>query len=63
MGPRATAEDLKFMRWLDSKGKQYREKDNKCEKVILRSGWGQARNKFGRIKGLSENKNKNDLDV
>ncbi len=38
-----SAEDMGFMRWLDSKdGEQHWEKDEKNEKVILRSGWEKA---------------------
>ncbi len=58
-----TAEDMGFMRWLDSKdGEQYCEKDEKGEMVILRSGWEKAQEEYNRIKGSRENA-ENELKV
>ncbi len=46
MGHQITAEDVVFMRRLDSKEfEQYWEKCEKGEKVILRSGWDKAKRK------------------
>ncbi len=54
---------IRFMRWLDSKdGEQHRKKDEKGEKVILRSGWEKAQEEYNRIKGLKGN-SENDLKV
>ena len=63
MDHQVTTEDREFMRWLDSKeGEQYWDKDDKGEKVILRSGWDLAQKEYNRIKGL-KGKSENDLKV
>ncbi len=63
MDHQITAEDLEFMRWLDSKEfEQYWEKDEKNEEVILRSGWEKAHEEYNIIKGLKRN-SENDLKV
>ena len=55
MDHQITTEDREFMRWLDSKdGERYWEKDDKGEKVILRSGWEEGQKEYDRIKGLKE---------
>ncbi len=49
MDHQVTAQDI----WLDSKVcEQYWEKDEKGEKVILRSGWDKAQGELNRLKGL-----------
>ena len=63
MDHQITTEDREFMRWLDSKeGERYWEKDDKGEKVILRSGWEEVQKEYDIIKGLKE-KSENDLKV
>ena len=45
-----TADDIEFMRWLDSKeGEQYWDRDDKGEKVILRPGWDMAQIQYNQI--------------
>ena len=63
MDHQITTEDREFMRWLDSKeGERYWEKDDKGEKVILRSGWEEGQKEYDRIKGLN-GKIEKDLEV
>ncbi len=51
MDHQVTTEDKEFMRWLDSKeGERFWEKDEKGERVILRSGWDRAQAEYNRIK-------------
>ncbi len=56
MDHQLTAEDVEFVRWVDSKEhEQYWEKDERGEKVILRSGWKKkTKPNMGRVKGLKE---------
>ena len=43
MDNQLTAQDMEFMRWLGGKDAEaYWDKDEKGEKVILRSGWDKA---------------------
>ncbi len=52
MDHRITAEIDEFMRWLERNDcEHYWEKDEKGEKVILRSGWGKAEQDNDEIKG------------
>ena len=63
MDNQLTAQDMEFMRWLDGKDAEaYWDKDEKGEKVILRSGWDKAYLEYNRIKGL-EKIQKSDLKV
>ena len=65
MDRQITDKDIEFMRWLDGKeGEQYWDKDEKGEKVLLRSGWDNAKKEFDRIaeKGLKD-KWENDFKV
>ncbi len=58
-----TVQDMEFMSWLDGKdAESYWDKDEKGEKVILRSGWEKAQLEYNRIKGL-EKIQKSDLKV
>ncbi len=46
-----TTHDIEFMRWLDSKeGEQFWDRDDKGDKVILRSGWYLAQKHYNEIK-------------
>jgi hypothetical protein len=57
-----TADDIEFMRWLDSKeGEQYWDRDEKGEKVILRPGWYLAQKHYNEIKKKT-NKSNNGLE-
>ena len=63
MANQLTAQDIEFMRWLDSKEcERYWVKDEKGENMILRSGWDKAQEEYNRIKGLKEN-SENDLKL
>jgi len=63
MDRQITTEDREFMRWLESEEcERYWDKDEKGEKVILRSGWDRAYEEYNRIKGL-KGKSENDLKV
>ena len=54
-----TQSDIEFMKWLDSKEcEHYWEKDEKGEKVILRSGWDRAQAEYNRMNGLEEKSRK-----
>ena len=55
MDHQITDHDLEFLRWLDSKEcDKYWEKDEKGERVILRTGWDKAQQEYDRINGLGE---------
>ena len=60
MDNQLTAQDMEFMRWLDGKDAEaYWDKDEKGEKVILRSGWDKAQIEYNRTDGLKENSENN----
>ncbi len=61
MDHQITTQDLEFSQWLDNKGwEPHGEKDEKGEKVILRSGWDGAQAEFNRIK---EHKKKKTIKI
>jgi hypothetical protein len=63
MDNQLTVQDMEFMSWLDGKdAESYWDKDEKGEKVILRSGWNLAQIEYNRIKGLGKIQ-KSDLKV
>ncbi len=63
MDHQITTEDMEFMKWLDSnEGEKYWDKDEKGERVILRSGWEKAHEEYNIIKGFNGN-SENDLKV
>jgi hypothetical protein len=45
-----TADDIEFMRWLNSKeGEQVRDRDNKGDKANLRSDWHLSQKHYNEI--------------
>ena len=57
MDYQVTAQDIEFMKWLDSKEcEHYWEKDDKREKVILKNSLDKEQEEYNRTKQLADRK-------